>query len=646
LKTLRNQNFLRDLFLIEAGMSGWFVYDNIHSRDNVFFVFAGVFLLCLILTGLLSLRKKQETKPSHKEKTSTWAWLTGGVLITLLVLFFFLGRGELLGNRSFRLFLLVSMAGTLAWLFGTLLGKGSPYIYFAGFLLLGGVLYRVGVFVPQVQATPFALGWSEGSRYYAASAFSSLKIYGVKIPWTIMDPPAALLQSVPFFLWPENVLMHRIWLVFLWIGLTAWMSWLFARRIRAKLEIAPFWIFLFFFLFFFQGAVYFHLIPVVILVLLGYKPGAHVRNLLFLVLASFWAGLSRINWLPVPGLLLTTLYLLDTPMRKTQVWRYLLPPFLWTLFAMALGVLFKNGYIALSGEASEYFNSPLTSTLLWYRLLPNATYVPGIFLAITLLCLPFLVMLFQTWKTYLKEKLNTWRWVGIVIILGVFLLGGMVVSTKIGGGADLHNLDAFIVLFGLVGTSMLAGAFAPENSAQRVKPILKHNFWLVGSVLILVFFAFQFAPSWDFAASGHADIELGKLNQALRIIEKDNGKVLFISNRQLQTFHAVPQFELIQDYEKSFLMEMAMSKNQGYLQKFRADLASGKISAVLVDQLNTEHQDESHSFGEENNAWVDEVLLPLLEYYQPAYIVDNGNVNLLVNKNAPDLIEALKTLQK
>jgi hypothetical protein len=38
-------------------------------------------------------------------------------------------------------------------------------------------------------------------------------------------------------------------------------------------------------------------------------------------------------------------------------------------------------------------------------------------------------------------------------------------------------------------------------------------------------------------------------------------------------------------------------------------------------------------------------LLPLLEYYQPAFSVDNGNVNLLVNKNAPDLIEALKTLQ-
>jgi len=91
-------------------------------------------------------------------------------------------------------------------------------------------------------------------------------------------------------------------------------------------------------------------------------------------------------------------------------------------------------------------------------------------------------------------------------------------------------------------------------------------------------------------------------------------------------------------------MEMAMSKNQKYLQKFRTDLASGKISAVLVDTMNTEHQDATHSFGEENNAWVDEVLLPLLEYYEPAFVVDNGNINLLVAKSQPDLIADLKAL--
>ena len=644
MKTLSKQIFLRDFFLIEAGMAGWFLYDNIHVRDRVFFAFAGFFFLCLLLTGFLSRRKREETKPDFRKDTNPWAWLIGGVLIALLVFSFFLTHVELLGARSFRLFLLVSIAGLLAWLFGSLLGKGSPYFYFAGFLLLGGVLYRVGVFIPQIQATPFALGWSEGSRYYAASAFKSMEIYGIKIPWTIMDPPAAILQAVPFLLWPETVLLHRVWLVSLWIGLTAWMSYLFAKRVKSKIGIKPFWVFLFFFLFFFQGAVYFHLIPVVILVMLGYKPGAHIRNVIFLLLASFWAGLSRINWLPVPGLFLTTLYILDTPMRKTHLLRYLLPPFLWIIAGIALGFFVKNTYIALSGESTAYFNTSLNSALLWYRLLPNATYEPGIILAAALLCAPILVMLLRTWKNYLQEKLKAWRWAAIIAILGVFLLGGMVVSTKIGGGADLHNLDAFIVLFGLVGTSLLAGAFTPEVSAQKVKPILKHNFWLMGSVLVMAFFAFQSAPIWDFAASQRAELELGKLNQALEVVQEENGTVLFISNRQLQTFHAVPQFDLIYDHEKSFLMEMAMSNDQAYLQKFQADLASGNISAVLVDQLNAEHQDASHSFGEENNAWVDSVLLPLLEYYQPAFTVDNGNVNLLVAKSQPELIAALKAL--
>ncbi len=286
MKTFGKQHFLRDFFLIEAGMAGWFLYDNIHARDKVFFAFAGIFFLCLLLTGLLSLRKGKEDKPSSHMKTNRWAWLIGGFLIALLVLFFFLGRGALLGGRSFRLFLLVSVAGLLAWLFGSFIGKGSPYYYFAGFLLLGGVLYRVGVFVPQVQSTPFALGFSEGSRYYNASAFFSQEIYGMKIPLSVLDPSRGILQALPFLLRLPDILYHRLWLVFLWIGLTAWMAWLFTRRVRSKLGIKRFWLFLFFFLFFFQGAIYFHLIPAVLLIMLGYKPGSHISNFIFLLLAS------------------------------------------------------------------------------------------------------------------------------------------------------------------------------------------------------------------------------------------------------------------------------------------------------------------------------------------------------------------------
>jgi len=65
--------------------------------------------------------------------------------------------------------------------------------------------------------------------------------------------------------------------------------------------------------FLFQGAVYYHLMVCVVLVLLGYKKDKPLRTLIFVLLASVWAGISRVNWMPVPGLLAVALYLLDTP---------------------------------------------------------------------------------------------------------------------------------------------------------------------------------------------------------------------------------------------------------------------------------------------------------------------------------------------
>jgi hypothetical protein len=265
-------------------------------------------------------------------------------------------------------------------------------------------------------------------------------------------------------------------------------------------------------------------------------------------------------------------------------------------------------------------------------------------LGIALLCLPLIVLTIKRWNGGITHQIHPLRLGLLTCILAVFFLGGVVVSVKIGGGGDLHNLDAFIVFVVLVTTSLVAGAFTPEKTVQKTSLSSISAFLLLALVLMPVFFAFQSAPIWDFNASKQAQSNLTELNQALEIIKDHEGTVLFISNRQLQTFHAVPDFDLIQAYEKDLIMEMAMSKNQEYLQNFRADLASGKISAVLVDQLNTQHQDSTHSFGEENNAWVDEVLLPLLEYYEPAYSVDNGNINLLVAKSQPDLLAALKAL--
>jgi len=283
--------------------------------------------------------------------------------------------------------------------------------------------------------------------------------------------------------------------------------------------------------------------------------------------------------------------------------------------------------------------------LLWYRLLPNATYRMGILIGIILLCLPLLVMLSKWLNDKRQQDIHPYRLIALSLVLLVFLVGGVIVSTKIGGGGDLHNLDAFIVFFLLISVSLLTGTYKTEHANHPLRELKLNGFWFLMLVLVPVFFAFQHLVVWNFETSRQAMGELEKLNQALQIVKDNEGKMLFISNRQLQTFHLVPEFELIPEYEKDILMEMAMAKNEPYLKTFDEEIMAGRFTAVLVDQLNYNHQTRKNGFGEENNAWLDHVLLPLADHYVVGYSDAGKDINLLVRKDATELLDALRKLQ-
>ena len=76
-------------------------------------------------------------------------------------------------------------------------------------------------------------------------------------------------------------------------------------------------------LFIFQGPIYFHLVVVLLLMLWGFSADNDRRTWLFLLIAAFWSGLSRINWYPMPGLLASVLFLLEVPYRVKNFWRYI-----------------------------------------------------------------------------------------------------------------------------------------------------------------------------------------------------------------------------------------------------------------------------------------------------------------------------------
>ena len=60
---------------------------------------------------------------------------------------------------------------------------------------------------------------------------------------------------------------------------------------------------------------------------------------------------------------------------------------------------------------------------------------------------------------------------GLPAILAVFFVGGLVVSVKIGGGTNLHNMDAYMLILLVVGAYLYYGMVAAEGEGRiGVKP--------------------------------------------------------------------------------------------------------------------------------------------------------------------------------
>ena len=94
------------------------------------------------------------------------------------------------------------------------------------------------------------------------------------------------------------------------------------------------------------------------------------RTWLVIFVASAWAGLSRINWFPVPASLAAMLYLLEVPYKNKSLWSYVRLPITWILVGTATAFISQRAYIMVSGADTYAFYTSLTSNLLWYRLPP------------------------------------------------------------------------------------------------------------------------------------------------------------------------------------------------------------------------------------------------------------------------------------
>jgi len=615
------------------------------KADLIRSTWSGMLVLCLVIAVacIWLMVHSVRNKPSlfeHLDRiyfhNAVWRIINALIFIAILILIpyikFKFEIGQNIKHPIYDPILLLLLYYWACWwmiLFAaTVLKEALQTSWMSGFavvLVLLGISCEIMVRFNLVTDYPLSMGWSEGSRYYYASLFFSKQIYGKVFPLSTLHPSRYLLQSFPFLFPSLGLFAHRFWQFILWIGLTAAGSIAITKRVfreEASLRwITAGWLFLFLL----RVGVYYHLEIMVILPLLFISLSKHWQSLITVIVASIWAGISRVNWFPMPALIAIAIYLLEVPVASAaggrisfkQLAKYLSRPSLWAITGLVSALFAQWAYVYISGNAqnASAFTSSFTSDLLWYRLWPNPNYPMGVIPAILFISGPLIIIIFMAARHW--KSMHTVRWVGLIAMLIFLFTGSAVVSTKIGGGGDLHNMDTFAVFVSIVALCFFSGYshVEPGNPKMEIRPVPVLMVALITPLLFLIPMLSPY-PKFNHQRNQQAHQQL---IDAVNKIGKA-GPVLFINERQLTALGEV-DVPLVYDYEVVTLMEMAMSGNQVYLDRLYSDLAHHRFAAIISGRQNLVIKQEG-IFSEENNVWNTRVSPYILCHYESNTTID------------------------
>jgi len=581
------------------------------------------------------------------------------------------------GAVLYRPCLRILLWGLSTLLLGSLLTRGTkqlltwPYLL-AALVLTGGVFNFVAP-LAEVTSYPFSLGWSEGNRLWDYSVLLGRDLYDYPahkpIP-VLLDVGRQFMGGIPFLL--PGV---TIWQARLWIALTnivpylilGWIAFRLPRKYFLPWVLAGIWAFTFVR----QGPIHPPLLLSAILVALAWGQSLWIAIPLVIV-SSYFAEASRFTWMFAPGMWAGMLELSGVVYPNGILGRKA-----WTrAVSVGLAGLF-GGYFApklipsaiswltsfgaqpqseIIADLGNQVGGPVLSTgvsaqpLLWYRLFPNATLEYGILMSLLLAIAPLVVVLIHLSATR-RWVLTAWQKLAIILPLLAFLVVGLIVSVKIGGGGNLHNLDMFII--GL----LFATAIAWRNGGREwIEQASTSPGWVRMMILLMIIIPglqplLSLTPisiSDDMSAvmtladippAGALPDTLPSEQDTMKALERirweveiaaSSGDVLFIDQRQLLTFGYITGVPLIPEYDKKVLINQAMSEDSQYFQSFYQDLASQRFSLIISNPLHMRIQTDTDDFGEENNAWVKWVSTPVLCYYEPIATLKKVTVQLLV----------------
>jgi hypothetical protein len=501
-----------------------------------------------------------------------------------------------------------------------------------GVLLITTFLARASVFIIDY---PFTLYWSEGNRFYDYSLVfgQSLYNYDGYIVNPYSSPGRYGLWGV-LFLWEGlPIWVHRLWNVILQTAPPLLFAALITRKLTPRVLRYGMLLWITLFLIVLAPLHPPFVITSIIAVLFAFEESL-VKRGAALAIAGLYAGLSRWTWAFAPAAIGVLIELiLYYPARTGPLWRRLLPSVVLAGASLAAGLLpsIRQYFLIVQGESLT-----TSQPLLWYRLLPNDTLGPGVLLLALRYTLPLWIlvawwMISRRWRLDWLQKTAIWG-----ALIG-FFAAGLVISTKIGGGGDLHNLDMYLITLLVV---TVLGLMSLDTGPVRTWPV-----WAVGLVCFLLFLViYPFLPLHP-GSDYHPRLDLANENKSSeafanvrREVAKyaETGEVLFMDHRQLLTFRYLPAIPFIPEYEKKFMMDQAMASNADYFQAYYQDLAQKRFALIVTEPLRTKRREElGGPFSEENDAWVFWVSNPTLCFYEPLYLSTEVNVELLVPKQNP-----------
>ena len=603
-----------------------------------------------------------------REKLGSFRWLVVLVLLIFPVWFLqYTPWGVVFSGLYFRLFLWIYVIfGLTIFLHsGERLLKWSSLL--AALLLTSSAISFAAALI-NVYDYPFSLSWSEGNRLWDYSIPFGRDIYLYPADgeiFSLTDLARRIVGGLPFLFSNPTIAVERFW-----VGLTTIIPYVILglAAFRSDIKNKKLWLLLALFTFIFlkQGPIHPPLVLCAFVVaLLWRRPLWLALPLIFVT--GYLAEESRFTWLFAPGIWIVMLEfsgaVLDSGrLQKSTWWRAgalglsgalggyfgkTMVDWIKALFASGEPASLAGGAISVSSVTSSVSEHPL----LWYRLFPNATYGSGILLALLIAVAPTIALLVYLSATR-KWVMNTWQKLGIILPLLAFLVVGLVVSTKIGGGGDLHNLDMFLI--GIFFTAVIAW----ENGGKQWLSLIEASpAWIKGTLILLLVIpgiqplsmlrSAQFAEDlfWlvtltDVSAPKFLGMlppqeEVDDILQTIRRevdARKSQGEVLFLDQRQLLTFGYVKDVALVPDYEKKLLMNEAMGDSASYFASFYADLEAHRFSLIVSEPLRAPVKDSDYQFGEENNAWVKWVVEPMLCYYEEIETFRSVQIQLLVPK--------------